>query len=101
VLLGLIDLNILLERMDEVLAEILRRNGAVADLAQGNDRIFVVVAPNGDLRTGRDHSGAVSRHQHEVEAVVDLLDAVFNGDAGHERLQAKWEGSRGSYIRTT
>jgi hypothetical protein len=30
-------------------------------------------------------------HENEIEAVFDLFDAVFNGDAGHGRLQNLWE----------
>ena len=31
-------------------------------------------------------------HQHEIEAVVDLLNAVFDCDAGHVGLQGQWNG---------
>ena len=47
---------------------------------------------------GRNHAGAVRGHQHEVEAVLDLFNAVFNGDAGHGRLQ-RMCGMSGSHTR--
>ena len=55
----------------------------VGDLAQRHDRVLVVVAVDRDLGAGRDHPRAVARQQHEIEAVFDLVDAVFDGDAGH------------------
>ncbi|MDT4872865.1 hypothetical protein FQZ97_1080750 [compost metagenome] len=67
--------------------QVVGRNGAIADFTQGNDGILVVVARDGDLGAGGNHARTVSGHEHEVEAIVDLLDAVFNGDACHERLQ--------------
>ena len=30
------------------------------------------------------HAGAVGRGQHQLEAVRDLCEAVFDGDTGHE-----------------
>jgi hypothetical protein len=30
-------------------------------------------------------------HEDKVKTVVDLLNAIFYGDAGHERLQWGWE----------
>ena len=57
----------------------------VADLAQRHDGILVVVAVDGDRRAGGNHAGAVAGQQHEIEPVLDLLNAVFDGDAGHAR----------------
>src|SRR6185312_15915847 len=34
---------------------------------------------------GRDHARPVAREKNEIEAVFDLVDAVFDGDAGHRR----------------
>src|SRR5688572_25063857 len=76
--------------MDQFLAQILGGDGAVADLAQGDDRVLVVVAADGDLLAGRDHAGAVGCHEHEIEAVLDLLNAIFDCDAGHVRLRNWW-----------
>ena len=49
VLFGLVDFDVFLQRVDEVLAKVFRRNGAIADLAERNDGILVVVAVDGDL----------------------------------------------------
>ena len=35
---------------------------------------------------GRNHARAMGGHEYEIETVFDLFNAVFNGDAGHERL---------------
>src|SRR5690606_19292140 len=88
---GLIDLDIFLQRMDQILVQVLGRNGAVADFTQGNNGILVVVTRDGDLGARRNHARTVSGHEDEVKAVLDLLDAVFNGDAGHKRLHKSGE----------
>ena len=64
----------------------MRSSGETAclgDLAQRHDRVFVVVAVDGDLGAGRDHPRAVAGEQNEIEAVFDLVDAIFDGDTGH------------------
>src|SRR5690606_29237741 len=48
VLFGLVDLDIFLQRVDQILTEILGRNRTVADFAQRNHRVLVVVAVHGD-----------------------------------------------------
>src|SRR5690606_8211 len=83
VALGLVDLDMLLQRMDQVFLEVVGRQRLVSDLAQGNDRVLVVVARHGDLRSLADQPGAVAGQKYQLEAVVDLVDAVFNGYAGH------------------
>ena len=96
---GLVDLDMLLQRVDQVFLEVVRRQRLVGDLAQRDDRVLVVVAVDGDLRALRDQAGAVAGEQHQLEAVVDLVDAVFNGDAGHELplscmdLTESWRGA--------
>ena len=83
--LGLVDFDVLLQRMDQVFLEIVRRERLVGDLAQRHHRVLVVVAVDGDLRALRDLPRAVAGQQHEFKAIVDLVDAIFNGYAGHER----------------
>src|SRR5690606_37289615 len=85
---GLVDLDIFLQRMDEILVQVLGRNGAVADFAQGNNGILVVVARDGNLGARGNHARTVSGHENQVKAVLDLFNAVFNGDACHERLHS-------------
>src|SRR5262249_11464444 len=89
--LGLVDLDVLLQRVNELLLEVVRGYRSLGDFPQGDDRIFVVVALDGDLRAGRNHSRAVACQQHEIEAVLDLVDAVLDGDTGHERLAPAME----------
>jgi hypothetical protein len=69
--------------MDELLLEVLGRNRLLGDLAQRHHRIFVVVALDRDLPAGGDHPRAMAREQDEIEPVLDLVDAVFDGDTGH------------------
>jgi hypothetical protein len=42
----------------------------------------------------------MSSHQDQVEPVVHLLNAVFDGDAGHVRLQVNGGIKRPSYTST-
>ena len=37
----------------------------------------------GQRRAGGEQAGAVAGEQNQLEAVLDLVDAVFNGDASH------------------
>ena len=81
--LRLVDLDIFLQRVDQIFLEIAGRYRRFRDLAQRHDRIFVVVAIDGNLRPGRDHARPMARQQHEIEAVFNLVDAIFYGDTGH------------------
>src|SRR5262245_23892761 len=80
---GLVDLHVLLQRMHEFLFEVGRRNGGLRDLAQRHDGVLVVVALDGDRGSRRDHPRTVTRQQHQIEPILDFVDAVFNGDPGH------------------
>ena len=55
----------------------------IGDFAQRDDRVFVVVPINRKLGAGRDHAGAMRRQQDQIEPVVDLINAIFYGDARH------------------
>ena len=81
--LGLVDLDVFLQRMDQFFLEVLGRNRLFGDLAQRHDRVLVVVPLDGDLGAGRDHARAVAGEQDQIEPVLDLVDAIFNGDTGH------------------
>src|SRR5208283_2848285 len=83
--LGLVHLDVTLQRVNEVLLEVLGRKRRLGDLAQGDDRVLVLVAVDQDRLTGRDEAGAVRGEQNKVETVVDLVDAILDGDAGHGR----------------
>ena len=58
----------------------------LGDLAQRHHRVLVVVALNGDLGAGRDGAGAVAGQEHELEAVLNLIDAVLDGNASHQAI---------------
>ena len=58
-------------------------DGFVGDLAEGHHGVLVVVPIDHDLGAGGHGAGAVRGQQHEAEAVGNLLDAIFDGDAGH------------------
>ena len=74
------------KRMDELLLEVVRGDRLVGDLAQRDDGVLVAVAVDRQRRAGRDQAGAVACEQHELEAVLDLVDAIFDGHASHARL---------------
>ena len=82
----LLDVEPLLQRRHEVLAQMVRLKPAIGDLAQGDDRILVIVAMHRQRRAGRQHPCAVGGEEHEVKTVRHFLDAVFDGDAGHSSL---------------
>ncbi|CCF18788.1 hypothetical protein NT26_1064 [Pseudorhizobium banfieldiae] len=73
----------LLQGVDEIFLEIIRRQGLVGDLAQRNDRVLVVVAVHRDRRTLGDLTCTMAGQKHELKAVVDFIDAIFYGDTGH------------------
>jgi hypothetical protein len=77
--------------VDEFLLEIVGRNGRLRDLAQRHHRVLVVVPLDRDLRTGRDRARAVACQQDEVETVLDLIDAILNGDTCHGRIAPAME----------
>src|SRR6185437_2168109 len=83
VLLGLVDLDVLLHALDERILQVVEADGLVGDLAQRHHRVLVVVALEGDLRARGDVPRALRREQHQLEAVGDLEDAIFDGYASH------------------
>ena len=89
--LRLVDFDVLLQRVDEVFLEVVGRQLAVGDLAQGNDGVLVVVARHMDLGARGNRTGAMAGQQDKVEAILDLVDAVFDGDASHS---CSWTGCR-------
>src|SRR5580704_12694264 len=89
--------------MNEVLFEVLWRQPLLGDLTQSDDRILVVVARDGDLGAGGENARAVARHENQIEAVFDLVDAILDGDARHGGNSSKkvvgYLGLAGSYTR--
>ena len=55
----------------------------LGDLAQRHDRVLVVVAIDGQFLAAAEVAGALGGQQDQLEAVGDLLDAIFDGDARH------------------
>ena len=47
--------------------------------------------------TGRNQPGAMRREQHEIEAVFDLVDAIFDGDARHLPASSFFENEASCY----
>ena len=84
--LGLVDLDVLLDRVDQPLAHVVRRDGLLGDLAQRDHRVLVVLGVDGDLRAVGDRPRPVRRQQHQLEAVWNLVDAVLDGHARHAMI---------------
>src|SRR5690606_23062713 len=72
-----------------VLFENLRTDMAGCDLAQCDDGRLVVLPLDGGLRPIGELARALSRHQNQLEQVRDVVQTVFDGDAGHENLGKK------------
>ncbi|CDX19030.1 hypothetical protein MPL3356_290095 [Mesorhizobium plurifarium] len=89
----------LLQRVDQVFLEVVGRERLVGDLAQRDDRVLVIVARDGDLRALADLAGAMAGEQHEFKTVIDLVDAIFNGYAGHG-LPLSCDGFDGKLARS-
>ena len=90
-----VDFHVLLQRVDEIFLEILRRQRRVGDFAEGDDGVLVVVAIDSDLLAGGNHPGAMRGEQDEIEAILDLLDAIFDCDARHGGSAPAWKGKEG------
>ena len=67
--------------------ELLRPDRLLGDLAQGNDRVLVAVAIDGEVGAAGNLTRALSREQDEVEPVRDLVNAIFNRNARHSSLR--------------
>src|SRR6202000_2284611 len=78
-----------LQGMDEFFAQIFWGYRRIRDLAERYNRILIVVAIDRKLRSRRNHTGAMCGQQDEVESIVDLINAVFHGDASH-RLSLRY-----------
>src|SRR5690606_21693794 len=79
----LINLDMLLQRVNEIFLQVSRGKRLFRYFAQRHDRILVVVARHCDRCALADLAGAMAGKEHQFEAVLDLVDAVLNGHAGH------------------
>src|SRR5688500_2416296 len=69
---------------DQGFLELLGLYTLLGDLAQGDDRILVAVAIDGQLGAAGNLPRPLGRKQHQIEPVRDLVDAIFDGNARHE-----------------
>ena len=71
------------QRLDQVLLDPAELDRLVGDLAQRDDGVLVVVAVDGQFLAAAQVARTLGGEQNELEAVRDLLDAIFDGDARH------------------
>ena len=87
--LRLVDLDVFLQRMNELFLEVLGRDRLLRDRATprpGSCRCRF----DGDLGPGGNHARAVAREQNQIEAVFNLVHAIFDGNAGHWLVPARF-----------
>ncbi len=71
-------------------------NQTLGDFAQGNDgRLVIFPGYLGFLAASGDLAGTLGRQHDQLEAVVYIFQAVFNGDAGHGVTPKRQMGDRG------
>ena len=99
VFFGLVDLDLGLVAFDQALAQIVGALGFFRDLAQRHDGVLVVVAVHGDRGTGGNFARTVGGKHHQFEPVRNLVNAIFNGHAGHGTLQISRERIRSGLFR--
>ncbi len=63
-------------------AELFRGDGAVADLAERDDRVFIAVAVDQGLGARGNVARAMRGQKHQREPVWDFFYAIFDGYAG-------------------
>src|SRR3546814_8310892 len=78
----IVDLH-LLQSADQRFLEIGRRDGLFRNFTQRDNRILVPVAINGQLGTSIDFPRTLSGKQDQVKTVCNLVDAIFDSNAGH------------------
>src|SRR5690606_15333251 len=76
-----------------------RANRLLGDLAQGDDRILVAIAIDGELPARRNLPRALGGEQDEIETVRNLVDAIFDGHACHEAAPPLNSGHAGEGAR--
>jgi hypothetical protein len=81
--LRLVNLDLFLQGMNEVFLQIARRQMGFGDLTQRDDGVLIVVAGNGERRAGSKPARSMAGHQDQIEAICDLINAIFNGNARH------------------
>jgi hypothetical protein len=73
-----------LQRTNQSFAQGGRINQILGDFSQGHDGIFVIVAIKRQNTACGDRPSPVGGEQNEIEAIRDALNAIFDGNPGHE-----------------
>ena len=77
---------------DQIALEFPEIDGLFGDLTQGDDRVFVVVAIDGQRHPGGQMPGSLRGEHDQLKTVGNLGDAVFDGYAGHQAFSNKKSG---------
>jgi hypothetical protein len=80
---GLVRLDDLLQTANQAVLQFVEIDGALRDLAQGNNRVLVVVPIDSQSRAGTEVARALRRDHHQFESIGNLEDAVLDGYARH------------------
>lgn len=64
--------------------QIHRQDSFFSDFTQGDDRIFVPVAVQGQFGTAGNLPRALGGKQDEIKTVGNLINAIFDGNAGQK-----------------
>ena len=65
------------------LTEHFGRDVASGDLTQGDDGCFVVLPGERGLGAVRQAAGALGGEENELKEVLNVVQAVFDGNSGH------------------
>jgi len=69
------------ERLDDIFFGLRQIDGLVGNLALGNDGILITVAVDSQCGAGCNRFRALRGNHHQLEAVGNVLNTVFNGNA--------------------
>ena len=72
-----------LQALDEPLPEIIEVDGLIGDFAQGDHRVLVLVAIEGQFRAGRNAACPLRGQHDQLKAVWNLGYTIFNRYSGH------------------
>jgi hypothetical protein len=84
--LGLFDFDMNLQRMNQILFQVFWQDGFFGDFAQRYDGVLVVVPIKRDWRSGGNSPRPVGGQEYKLEAIWNLIDAIFDGDASHVNI---------------
>src|SRR5262245_785940 len=81
---SLVERHGVLDRRRLRLTQHLDGDVAGSDLAQGDDGGLVVLPAQRGLGAIGEPACALGSQQHELKQVIDVVQAVFDGDTGHK-----------------